>query len=246
MNAFYALIVLTFAVVEVKSQTNAAGVTTRYWDCCKASCAWPGKATTVNSQPVKTCAKDGTTVIDPNSVNACGGGGSGGPTYMCSNNQPFVKNNSLSFGFAAAAIAGQTESQWCCACFELVFTSSTLAGNKKMVVQVTNTGGDLSSNHFDIQIPGGGFGIYDGCDSQWPSNVGKWGAQYGGLSSASQCSGLPSALQAGCNWRFGWFENANNPNIALTRTYCPNSIVAITGCRRSDDSSLSDKRYASL
>ncbi len=112
MNAFYALIVLTFAVVGVQSQTNATGVTTRYWDCCKASCAWPGKATTVNSQPVKTCAKDGVTVIDPNSINACGGGGSGGPTYMCSNDQPWAVNNTLAFGFAAAAISGESEPQW--------------------------------------------------------------------------------------------------------------------------------------
>ncbi|CAF4848432.1 unnamed protein product, partial [Rotaria sp. Silwood2] len=31
------------------------GVTTRYWDCCKASCGWTGKASVTN--PVKTCAR---------------------------------------------------------------------------------------------------------------------------------------------------------------------------------------------
>ena len=34
---------------------------------------------------------------------------------------------------------------------------------QRMVVQVTNKGGDLSKAHFDIQIPGGGFGIFNGC-----------------------------------------------------------------------------------
>jgi hypothetical protein len=47
----------------------------------------------------------------------------------------------------------------CCACYELTF--STL-GNKKFIVQITNTGGDLGDNHFDLQIPGGGVGIFNG------------------------------------------------------------------------------------
>ncbi len=109
MNAFCALIVLTAAVVGVNSQTNVAGKTTRYWDCCKASCAWPGKAATDNSKPVATCGKDGDTILDPNSVNACGGGGNGGPTWTCNNNQPWAINDNLSFGFAAASIAGLSE-----------------------------------------------------------------------------------------------------------------------------------------
>jgi hypothetical protein len=246
MNAFCALIVLTVAVVGVKSQTNASGITTRYWDCCKPSCAWSGKATTVNSQAVKTCAQDGVTVLGPNSINACGGGGSGGPTWMCSADQPWAVNSSLAFGFAAANIQGLTEPQWCCACYELIFTSTAVA-NKKMVVQVTNTGGDLSGNHFDIQIPGGGFGIFNGCASQFPSTpASNWGAQYGGISSQSQCSGLPAALQPGCNWRWTWYLGADNPNMLLTRTVCPKSIVAKTGCQRTDDSTISYNKYASL
>jgi hypothetical protein len=37
--------------------------------------------------------------------------------------------------------AGQSESQSCCSCFELTFTSAPLIG-KKMIVQSINTGGD--------------------------------------------------------------------------------------------------------
>jgi hypothetical protein len=47
----------------------------------------------------------------------------------------------------------------CCACYELTF--STLE-NKKFIVQITNTGGDLGDNHFDLEIPGGGVGIFNG------------------------------------------------------------------------------------
>ena len=32
-----------------------------------------------------------------------------------------------------------------------------------MIVQATNTGGDLNHNHFDILLPGGGVGIFNGC-----------------------------------------------------------------------------------
>ena len=41
----------------------------------------------------------------------------------------------------------------------LTFTSGPVAG-KTMIVQSTNTGGDLGENHFDIQMPGGGVGIF--------------------------------------------------------------------------------------
>ena len=31
---------------------------------------------------------------------------------------------------------------------------------------MTNKGGDLGKNHFDVMIPGGGFGIFNGCAAQ--------------------------------------------------------------------------------
>jgi hypothetical protein len=40
----------------------------------------------------------------------------------------------------------------------LIFTTGPIIG-KELIVQVTNTGGDLGENHFDIQMPGGGVGI---------------------------------------------------------------------------------------
>lgn len=84
---------------------------------------------------------------------------------MCNNNQPIEISDELAYGFAAASISGQSESDWCCACYELTFTSGPVEG-KKMVVQITNTGGDLGNNHFDLQLPGGGVGLFNGCSSQ--------------------------------------------------------------------------------
>ncbi|OLN81147.1 putative endoglucanase type K [Colletotrichum chlorophyti] len=62
-------------------------------------------------------------------------------------------------------------------------------------------------------MPGGGLGIFDGCTSQFGFQFP--GARYGGVSSRSECSALPAKLQAGCQWRFDWFKNADNPNLLL-------------------------------
>lgn len=63
-------------------------------------------------------------------------------SYTCNNNQPWAVNSTFAYGFVAGRITGQSEYDWCCACYELTFTSGPVNG-KKMVVQVTNTGGDL-------------------------------------------------------------------------------------------------------
>ena len=76
-----------------------------------------------------------------------------------------VIDNDTSYGYAAVKLAGNQESGWCCACYELTFTSGPVKG-KRMVVQATNTGGDLGDNHFDLAIPGGGVGQFNGCASQ--------------------------------------------------------------------------------
>lgn len=193
--------------------------TTRYWDCCKPSCSWPSN---VNGYAhVRSCHRDGASTAPANSPNICGGGGApGGPNVACSNQQPFTIGDTL-YGFAASNVD-------CCTCYELLFTDTAVAG-RRMIVQVTNKGGDLGSRHFDLQIPGGGLGIFDGCSPQF----GHWngGARYGGLSDASQCPNLPHALQHGCYWRFNDFKNADNPNAYFKRITCPSVLTDITGCR---------------
>jgi len=204
------------------SSGGQSGVTTRYWDCCKPSCAWVGNG----PSPANSCAADGVTIVNVNDVSACNGAG---PAYMCSDSQPWVVNANLSYGFAAAALSGQSLHAECCSCYQLTFTSGPVVG-KQMIVQITNTGSDVGSNQFDIAIPGGGVGIYNGCTLQWGAPSGGWGAQYGGVSSLSGCSALPSQLQAGCDWRFGWFAGADNPNVSFQRVTCPSALTAKSGC----------------
>lgn len=104
-----------------------------------------------------------------------------------------------------------------------------------MIVQSVNTGSDISNNQFDLLMPGGGVGLFDGCTPQYG---GIPGAQYGGVSSRSQCDQMPAALKAGCNWRFDWFLNADNPTFNFEQVRCPVELTAITGCVRSDDGSF--------
>ncbi|TPX07388.1 uncharacterized protein E0L32_002142 [Thyridium curvatum] len=210
---------------------SGSGHSTRYWDCCKPSCAWSKKAAV--SKPVGTCDKNDNPLADPDAKSGCDGGGA----FMCSNQQPWAVNDKLAYGFAATAITGGSEASWCCACYaffthtSLTFTSGPVTG-KTMVVQSINTGGDLSNNHFDLQMPGGGQGIFSGCNAQYGSFP---GAQYGGVSSRSECASMPARLRSGCEWRFDWFQNADNPNFDFVQVQCPSEITAISGCKRNDD-----------
>ncbi|KAH7357557.1 glycoside hydrolase [Pyrenochaeta sp. MPI-SDFR-AT-0127] len=202
------------------------GKTTRYWDCCKGSCGWAGKASV--SHPVQSCDKQDNPLANMAAKNGCE---SGGTAFMCTNQSPWAVDDKLAYGFAAVKLAGGTESSWCCACYELTFTSGPVSG-KKMIVQATNTGGDLGDNHFDLAMPGGGVGIFNGCTSQFGAPSQGWGQQYGGISSRSECDAFPEKLKAGCYWRFDWFANADNPSVSFKQVTCPKALTDKTGCVR--------------
>jgi hypothetical protein len=209
--------------------SGQTGKTTRYWDCCLASCSWKENVKNASS-PVRSCNKDGMTPFtDLSNLWRVKSGCDGGSVFMCNDQQPWAINDKVAYGFVASH-------EQCCTCQRLKFTSGPVAG-KQMIVQTTNTGGDLTSNHFDIQMPGGGFGIFDGCTPQFGLSPSVWGERYGGLSSASQCSGLPANLQKGCKWRFEWFMNADNPAVVFERVQCPKELTDITGCVPNDDAS---------
>ncbi len=199
------------------------GRTTRYWDCCKPSCAWENKAPTI--RPVETCFRNETRIIQRNMRSGC----EGGESFACSQQTAWAISSNLSYGFAAARIIGQTEADWCCTCYKLVFTSGPVR-KKEMIVQITNTGGDLSDNHFDIAIPGGGQGLFSGCSMQYQNYRG--GQLYGGIKSRVECKLLPKLQQPGCFWRFDWFKNADNPNVNATKVKCPKVITNISKCSR--------------
>ena len=81
-------------------------------------------------------------------------------------------------------------------------------------------------------MPGGGFGIFNGCTNEWGTPSTGWGAQYGGISSRSQCDAFPAKLKDGCYWRFDWFQGADNPAVTFKQVTCPAALTAKTGCVR--------------
>jgi hypothetical protein len=233
------------ALLSVASaQASGSGVTTRYWDCCKASCAWNNLSQLGIQSSVTSCDIHDQPLSTNTDKSGCD---NNGPAYMCSSQTPWAVSSTLAYGFAAVSASNPK----CCQCYELTFTSTSLATHgKKMIVQATNTGGDVSSTQFDIALPGGGFGIYNGCSNEWGATSSVWGAQYGGTSS-NNCNQFPAALQAvclyrssldftncnqGCNFRWNWYEGADNPNVNWKEVACPAALTAKSGCVRSGDS----------
>ena len=175
-------------------------------------------------------------------VNVCGGGGDGSRlAYGCLHEAPFTKDGQR-YGFAAAPFP-------CCRCYELTFTGGPVEG-KTMIVQVTNTGFDLSNKHFDLHIPGGGFGLFNGVvpdpannepvngPAMFPSSsVDVWGQRYGGVSSIRGCDALPPQAQPGCKWRFEatGLAGADNPPVDYKRVKCPSVLTKKSGCVLKDD-----------
>jgi hypothetical protein len=119
-----ALLALTTGLATVDAQSS--GKTTRYWDCCKGSCAWAGKAPV--SSPITTCDKNDNPLTDAGTKSGC----DGGSAYMCTNQSPWAVNDDLAYGFAAVKLAGKTESNWCCACYEYVYPISPKTHRKFM------------------------------------------------------------------------------------------------------------------
>jgi hypothetical protein len=209
---------------KIPGAVSGSGLTTRYWDCCKPSCAWSGKAAV--SSPVVACTSDGATHAPVGAKSGC----DGGSAFMCANQSPHAINASYAVGFSAASVVGWSEAQACCACVELMFTSGSASG-KKMAVQITNSGSDLGSNQFDLAIPGGGVGIFNGCQKQYNAPTDGWGERYGGVSSKDQCKKLPSQLQAGCEFRFD-FLGSDDSQVTFTEITCPSQLTGASGCSR--------------
>ncbi|KAL8946200.1 MAG: hypothetical protein Q9183_007936, partial [Haloplaca sp. 2 TL-2023] len=124
---------------------------------------------------------------------------------MCSDQSPWAVNDNLAYGFAAVT----SQNPQCCQCYKLTFKDTAAAG-KSMIVQITNTGDDVSNTQFDLAIPGGGFGRFDACTREWNASPAIWGERYGGPRT-NTCSAFPAALKPGCGFRWGWMKGADNP-----------------------------------
>lgn len=224
-----------------------SGFTTRYWDCCKPHCGWPGNA----SNPVSSCDfNNGNMGGNHDAASGCGGG----PAHMCWNFVPSTNGDNIAYAFAAHNGVG------CGACFQFDFTgeshnpkpetghdlgSQSLAG-KSMIVQVINTGG-IEQGQFDILVPGGGVGDFDACSSQWGTS--DLGERYGGFFLACQkennfeyepsrqcardwCDRVFSDkpdLHEGCTWFVEWFGLADNPTMKYKQVPCPQELTSVSG-----------------
>jgi hypothetical protein len=219
----------------VSAQLSGVAQTTRYWDSCLSSCAWDDKADFKSL--LQSVIKSGAVATDKYGPSGCQ---STAPNarFVDPKQQPMIVNDNLSLGYAAVGkLNGLGERELCCTCIELTFTSGPVNG-KRMVVQVTGLGlglgGDLNANHFDLQIPGGGVGIFtQGVQNQFGTTY-NWGNPYGGLTSMEQCNGLPAVLHPGCRWRFDWFHNADNPSVNFRQVQCPSRLTETSKCVRAD------------
>lgn len=107
------LAVLALVACAASVDAQQTGKTTRYWDCCKGSCGWQGKAPV--NQPITSCDKNDNPLSNMGAKNGCE---SGGQAYMCTNQSPWQVSENLSYGFAAVKLSGKTENNWCCACYK--------------------------------------------------------------------------------------------------------------------------------
>lgn len=128
-------------LARLVASSSGSGQTTRYWDCCKPSCAWPKAGLT---SPVKVCDASNNPLADVNAKSGC----EGGTAFMCSDQTPWAINDNLAYGFGAVSASGDPP---CCACYKLTFTSTAIKG-KQMIIQATNTGGDVSATQFDLAV----------------------------------------------------------------------------------------------
>lgn len=142
---FCSAVFLAFPFPAV-SQLSGHTVAERYWDCCKPDCAWTAKA--AFNQPVTTCDKKNNPLSDVTLGSVCGGG----TAYGCANQSPWAVNDTLSYGFSGTFIMEHASDYWCCACYELNFTSSPLDG-KRMIVQANNAAFEVpTANRFILAV----------------------------------------------------------------------------------------------
>jgi hypothetical protein len=182
---------LTFATKAATGTTSVTpvsggspGEASRYWDCCKPTCSWKQNVSSSSAAP--SCTQSDQIISDANAQSSC----EGGSAYACSSFVPWDVSPTLSYGWAAIQ-TGDPKSR-CGHCYQLDFTGeSTNPGTwatgcealkgKSMIVQIMNTGADVKPNQFDLLIPGGGVGLYNGCSKEWGVSNSTLGAQYGGF-----------------------------------------------------------------
>lgn len=233
-------------LVKVSGGESGSGWATRYWDCCKPSCSWTENAGSGNE--ARMCTTSGTQITNYSTASVC----DGGSAATCTSQIPMIIDDSTAYAFAAvpAANGGQ-----CGHCYALTFTGNGKWENKKpqaalkgkvLVVMASNVGTDVTKGQFDVMIPGGGVGIYNGCAGMgWGSDMGQ---QYGGLLSSceeelnyvdniakrqecltNKCNSTFASdpvAKEGCLFLATWMSAAGNPLHNYVEVECPAELKA--------------------
>ena len=104
---------------------------------------------------------------------------------------------------------------------------------KHLIVMSSNIGYDVSHNQFDLMIPGGGPGAFNGCSKMGISCA---GAQYGGflttckykkdclINMCNQEYANNTSLKNGCLFLANWMDAANNPEVDFVEVECPQAL----------------------
>ncbi len=177
--------------------------------------------------------------------------------YTCWDMVPRVINDTLAYAFAATS----AEESHCGKCFQLQFdggdyfnpgrsreTHRALRG-KTLVVLSSNVGGDVAKGQFDIMIPAGGLGAFNGFSSQIGVAEDDLGARMGGLLTTciegvdyfkTNMEVLQNCVREKCNKVFGnkakdlldgclfvadWYMAADNPTHVYKEVECPQYLV---------------------
>ncbi|OBZ73157.1 putative endoglucanase type K [Grifola frondosa] len=202
---------------------QTAGTTTTTWDCCEPACGYTSNLSPGAKGPVKSCNQSNGPAAAVRKMRA-----SRALATSRSRARPTSRSSSI-VPFPTASQARKHCHGNCCMCYEFTWTSGAAAG-KSMIVQAINAGG-ITDVDFDIYTPGGGVGDYNACTAQYGAPSGGWGRQYGGVTSDSQCSELPSNLQAGCHWRWEWAGgDVNEWDVTFKQVNCPSQLTSISGC----------------
>ena len=234
------------ALVKRSGGMSGSGFASRYWDCCKPSCSWSNNAGAGNE--ARQCDAQMNIISNPNESSMCDGGRS----TTCLSQIPFTIKGCDNLGFAFGAVPGAGP-KVCGRCFLLSFTGQgkyetklnhKKLAQKKLVVMASNIGYDVAGGQFDVMIPGGGVGLFNGCANILGNNM---GAQYGGLLSdcenevgwggsddeiykrrkeclTNKCNTVFASkanAKAGCLFQANFMEAAGNPLHTFKEIECP-------------------------
>ena len=210
---------------------------THFWDCCKPSCGWDdGQGQ--GRLPLKAmCDEHGRKVggagIEAGS--ACDAKKGKGVT-TCPDMAPFLDLETGHWmGFVATQDLGSKAE--CCDCYKLKFVNSTVT----MWVQIISHG--HVNGIFDLLVPGGGLGEYDGCSTIFPHSSRVPQSRFGGLHSPVDCDTAfaeSASAVASCKWLFSGklfaypAAGVRYPGDALaykaSNEPCPEALNRRSGC----------------